>query len=153
MTLFIRPATPADAAEIERLYRQSVAHLRTLGDETDFKFSAEIYLRDGFGEQAAFAGIIAVMNECPVGYLLYNFGYDTDRAIRYLFVIDLLVDEAARGRGVGRALMQAAADICRQHSGSELFWAVYDQNTLALDFYRRLGAVEVGDLRFMTWSV
>ncbi len=48
MQLEIRPTTPEDATEIERLYAQSAAYLRTLGDTTDFQFNAQVYLRDGF---------------------------------------------------------------------------------------------------------
>ncbi|MFN8457818.1 MAG: hypothetical protein U0401_24715 [Anaerolineae bacterium] len=69
---------------------QSAAHLRSVGDETDFQFNAEVYRRDGFGDHPAFAGIVAELDQRLVGYLLYTFGYDTDRALRYLFVIDLL---------------------------------------------------------------
>ena len=47
-----------------------------------------------------------MLDEKPVGYLLYTFGYDTDGAMRFLFVIDLAVDKQVRGRGIGRALME-----------------------------------------------
>jgi ribosomal protein S18 acetylase RimI-like enzyme len=124
-----------------------------MGDETDFKFNAEVYQRDGFGEHPAFAGIVAEVEQRLVGYLLYTFGYDTDRALRYLFVLDLLVDETQRGQGIGRALMDQAAQICRAQGGGELFWEVYVKNQLALDFYHRLGASEITDLKFMTLSV
>ncbi len=153
MQLEIRPTTPEDAAEIERLYAQSAAYLRALGDTTDFQFNAQVYLRDGFGERPAFAGIVAVLDSQLAGYLFYTFGYDTDRALRYLYVIDLLVDQAVRGQGIGKALMDHAAGICRDQGGAELAWAVYAKNELALDFYRKLGAREVTDLRFMSWSI
>jgi GNAT superfamily N-acetyltransferase len=149
----IRSATPGDAAEIEQLYRQSAAHLQALDDETDFRFNAQIYLRDGFGPNPAFTGLVAEGDNGLIGYLLYTFGYDTDRAMRYLFIIDLLVDEAQRGQGIGRALMQQAAQICREQGGGELFWAVYVKNQSALEFYRRLGATEVTELIFMILPV
>jgi GNAT superfamily N-acetyltransferase len=153
LTPTIRPIQPEDAAEMERLYAQSAAYLRSLGDETEFKFDADVYRRDGFGEPPAFQGIVAQVDKTLVGYLLYNFGYDTDRALRYLFVLDLLVDEAWRGRGLGQQLMQAAAQICRNAGGSELFWAVYLKNHRALDFYQKLGGKAITDLQFMTLPV
>jgi GNAT superfamily N-acetyltransferase len=145
----IRPLTPDDADAIEQLYSQSAAYLRALGDETDFRFNAQVYQRDGFGPNAAFSGIGAVLNGHLAGYLLYTFGYDTDRAIRYVFVLDVLVDEPVRGQGIGKALMKSAASLCEEAGGSELFWAVYEKNERAKEFYRRLGAEEVTDLRFM----
>ena len=88
-----------------------------------------------------------------VGYLLYTFGYDTDRALRHLFVIDLFVDHTVRQQGIGRALMDRAAVLCREAGGRELVWAVHDNNEPALRFYRRLGAEDVVDLRFMYLKV
>ncbi len=153
MNIEIRPITPEDATEIERLYIQSATHLRAVGDTGDFKFNAQIYLRDGFGDNPAFSGIVALVDDRLAGYLLYTLGYNTDKALRYLHVIDLAVDEALRKRGIGKALMNQAASICRERGGGELFWDVYIKNELALDFYRRLGATDVTDLCFMTWSV
>lgn len=151
--MYIRPATPQDADAIARLYSQFVDYLRSLGDSTDFRFSAAIYLREGFGPNPAFAGIVAEVADQVVGYLLYHWGYDTDRAIRVLHVIDLFVDPGARGQGIGKALMHRAAQLCRDAGGSELFWAVYKPNNLAADFYQRLGAHYVEDLDYMAWSL
>jgi ribosomal protein S18 acetylase RimI-like enzyme len=154
MTPSIRPITFDDAESVARLYAQSAAHLRSLGDPTDFRFDAHVYRRDGFGDRPAFSGIVAVLNDEVVGHLLYSFGYDTDRAMRFLFVIDLAVDERVRGQGIGRALMEHAVAICRAAGGADLFWAVYARNHSALEFYRRLGATAVSpELQFMTLDV
>jgi ribosomal protein S18 acetylase RimI-like enzyme len=132
---------------------QSADYLRALGDTTDFRFTAETFLRDGFGPNPAFAGIVAVVEEAVVGHLFYHFGYDTDWAIRLLYVIDLMVREDKRGQGIGKALMLKAAEICREAGGSELVWAVYKPNRLAAEFYERLGAKYIEDLHFMRWGV
>lgn len=149
IALTIRACKSEDAAEIERLYLQSVAHLQSLGDMDAFLFSTEVYLRDGFGANPAFAGLVAEAGEHLVGYLLYEMNYDTDAAARSLFILDLAVDEAARRQGVGRQLMNAAADLCRSLGGSELVWAVYNKNQPAFDFYLSLGAKPITDLTFM----
>ncbi|MCP4406057.1 MAG: GNAT family N-acetyltransferase [bacterium] len=145
----IRPITVEDADEIEELYNQSAEHLRSLGDDSAFQFGAQIYRRDGFGEHPAFAGFCAVLDKKLVGYLLYTVAYDTDQAMRYVFVIDLLVDTRFRKRGIGKALMEHAGTWCREVEGQELFWAVYNKNELAINFYNHLGAEEITDLRFM----
>ena len=151
--LSIRPITRDDAEAVARLYAQSAAHLRSVGDQTDFRFTAETYRRDGFGERPAFSGIIGELDGEPAGMLLYTFGYDTDGAMRFLFVIDLAVDEQARGRGIGKALMERAAALCRDGGGGLMFWAVYAKNQLALDFYRGLGAETITEGVFMTLAV
>ncbi len=153
MPWIIRACIPEDAPEIERLYLQSVAHLQSLGDTDDFLFSAEVYVCDGFGANPAFAGLVAEAGEQLLGYLLYQMNYDTDAAARSLFILDLAVDEAARRQGVGRALMDAAADLCRTLGGSELVWAVYNKNQLAFDFYLSLGAKPLTELTWMHLAV
>jgi len=153
MPVSIRPIAVDDAESVERLYAQSAAHLRSLGDQTDFRFDAQAYLRDGFGDRPAFAGIVAVLDGNVVGHLLYTPGYDTDGAARFFFVIDLVVDEQVRGRGIGRELMQHASAMCREAGGSLLLWTVYGKNALALEFYRRIGAEPITEGQFMTLSV
>ena len=149
MTLQIRPASPDDAPEIGRLYQQSADYLRALGDETDFQFGAEIFLRDGFGDNPAFSAIVAVEDEQILGYLIYQFTYDTDRAIRILYVLDLLVDSDVRGKGVGTALMNEANRIAQAKGTAELQWAVYIHNQQAMDFYRKWGGELIEDILHM----
>lgn len=156
MNFLIHPILLADAAFCSPMplkltdCTNSLPPIYALGDTTAFQFSAEIYKRDGFGPSPAFAGIVAETGQQLLGYLLYTFEDDTDRATRYLTVIDLLVDADAREQGLGRALMNAASDICQQRGGQELFWAVYHRNTPAIEFYSRLGAHPTQDLVFMT---
>ena len=149
----IRKATPADAHAIGALAQEFQAYLRALGDHTQFKFTAETYLRDGFGANPAFSGLVAERDGEVMGYLLYHFGYDTDRAMRLLYVIDLYVQAAQRRRGIGEALMRAAAQICRETGGGELIWSVFAPNVLAFRFYEGLGAKRIQALEFMSWPV
>jgi ribosomal protein S18 acetylase RimI-like enzyme len=149
----IRTATVSDANAIGELAQEFQVYLRALGDRTQFEFTAETYRRDGFGPTPAFAGLVAELEGHVVGYLLYHFGYDTDRAMRLLQVIDLYVQAANRRRGVGEALMRAAAKICQAVGGRELLWSVFAPNKLAFQFYERLGAKYIQELKFMYWPV
>jgi ribosomal protein S18 acetylase RimI-like enzyme len=153
VALIIRPALGSDAQSIGNLARQFASYLRDLGDLTDFKLTANAYLRDGFGTNAAFAGLVAEEDQSKIiGYLLYHFGYDSDRAARNMHVVDLYVDRAARNRGVGRALMARAASIARETSAEEMIWSVYRSNTIAATFYEKLGAQRIKDVFFMKLS-
>lgn len=153
MSLTIRAATPEDAEVVASLGREFVTYLRCLGDPHPRSLTAETYLRDGFGENPAFSGLIAELNGRVVGYLLYCQGYDIDLGGRILYVIDLFVREVARRQNVGRTLMEVAADICRQAGGRELLWSVYAPNKAARAFYEKLGAKYFRDLKFMHWPV
>ena len=147
--LNIRAASAEDAQSVGKLARQFADYLRSLGDTTDFKLNAQAYLRDGFGTNPAFSGLVAEQDDDIVGYLLYHFGYDTDNATRILHVVDLYVNERARRQGVGKALMSAAAKLSRDAGGMQLFWSVYVHNKLAASFYENLGARYARDLVFM----
>jgi ribosomal protein S18 acetylase RimI-like enzyme len=149
MALIVRPATAADAEVVGKLAQQFAGYLRNLGDTTEFKLSVESYLRDGFGPKPAFAGLVAQLDDSVIGYLLYHFGYDSDGAVRNLYIVDLYVELEARKRGAGRALMTEAARIAREEDAQELVWAVYHANALAATFYERLGAQRITDAFFM----
>jgi len=145
----IREARREDAAAVGALAGEFASYLRSLGDLTDFQFSARAYLRDGFGDEPVFKGLVAEIDGEIAGYLLYHFGYDTDLAARILHVIDLYVRPDSRRQGVGRALMKRAGEVCLSAGGRALFWAVYSPNRPAFQFYERLGARYSEDMRFM----
>jgi GNAT superfamily N-acetyltransferase len=149
VALIIRPALASDAQSIGNLARQFAGYLRKLGDLTDFKLTADAYLRDGFGTKPAFAGLVAENQDKVIGYLLYHFGYDSDQATLNMHVVDLYVDRAARKQGVGKALMARAASIAREASAAEMIWSVYQSNTIAATFYEKLGAQRITDVFFM----
>jgi len=149
MVLTVRTALASDALAIGLLAKQFASSLRSLGDETEFKLTAETYLRDGFGSHPAFAGLVAEDKCKVVGYLLYYFGYDSDAAAPILHIADLYVDSRSRKRGAGRALMARAARIAREAGAPELIWSVYHANGLATAFYEKLGAQRITDVFFM----
>jgi GNAT superfamily N-acetyltransferase len=53
---------------------------------------------------------------------------------------DLFVVAAARGQGVGRALIQASADVARQRDAHHLEWATAPDNKTAQRLYDATGA-------------
>lgn len=149
----IRPATADDAESISRLVAGLHRYLNELGDPTHFHFNASTYLRDGFGENPAFLALIAEFDDKAVGYLLYHFGYDTDYSRRVVYVVDLYVDEAYRGHGIGKALMKEASDAAQREGATALSWGVYERNELALRFYESLGARYVKGIHIMSIDV
>jgi ribosomal protein S18 acetylase RimI-like enzyme len=152
MPITVRPACADDASDIGKLAQQFAEYLRELGDQTEFKLNAETYLRDGFGKQPAFLGIVAENGERVIGYLLYHFGYDSDAASRNLHIVDLYVDREMRNKGAGTALMGAAAGIAVKGGAQELIWSVYRLNSLAASFYEGLGAQRITEVFFMKLS-
>ena len=151
--LHIRPLAAADADAVCDMSLNFRRYLEALGDTDDYRFNRARYLADGFGADPAFGGFLAALNGEAVGYLLHCPSYNSDLACRELMVIDLWVEPAGRRHGVGKALMQAAGDLARQHGATRLIWSVFKPNRLAYDFYRRIGGEMIEELDWMTLPV
>lgn len=151
MTFLIRDARPEDADAIAQLCAEFAAYLAALGEPMPRSISAGEVLRDGFGSQPAFSGIVAEYDRRVVGYLLHHPGYDIVRGGRIRIIIDLFVTADARRAGVGRALMEHARAECRRSKAHALVWAVHSRNLAAIAFYEQLGATFSDDL-LVTWS-
>src|SRR5262245_45111486 len=146
----IREATVDDGESISKLASEFHHYLSSLGDPTRFNFSAASYVRDGFGDNPAFLGLVAEVEDKVVGYLIFHFGYDTDYSRRLAYVVDLYVDEKYRGLGIGKALMKRASEAALAHGATALWWGVYERNESALKFYESLGAKYVKGIQFMS---
>ncbi|MFZ5790242.1 MAG: GNAT family N-acetyltransferase [Pseudomonadota bacterium] len=130
-----RRAGPADAGAIAAMAAKLAAHQ---GDGPSALTAAHV-LRDGFGPNPAFAALVAEQRGEAIGYALWHSEYDTDHMRPSAYLIDLYVEPAWRGRGVGRALMAASAAEAAGRGAAMLSWTVKRGNEAARRFYRRLG--------------
>ncbi len=78
-----------------------------------------------------------------IGFALYFQIYSTFLTDWGIHLEDLYVRESHRGRGVGRALLEAVAAEAVSRGCARLELSVLDWNTEAIRFYRRLDAVEM----------
>jgi GNAT superfamily N-acetyltransferase len=96
-------------------------------------------LTDDFAARK-FSLLVAEAGGQIVGYALYFNMYSTFVARPTLYLEDLFVHPAARGRGIGERFMRAlAAEAVRTGCG-RFDWTVLDWNVDAQKFYRRIGA-------------
>lgn len=137
----VRPAQREDADAIARMARA----LSVSDGGRASRFSAEAFLRDGFGDPPAFHTLVAECDGTPSGYAVYYWGYDTDSATRGIYLADLYVDETFRRSGIGTALMTGISRQTRDQGGRWLFWSVLKRNKAARKFYRHL-APELKDV-------
>lgn len=98
-----------------------------------------------FHDPRAAEVLIAYEADTPVGFALFYHNYSTFLAQRGLFLEDLFVLPEARGKGVGYALLSALAGIALSRDCARMEWAVLRWNQLAIDFYKRIGAVPLDD--------
>jgi GNAT superfamily N-acetyltransferase len=146
--MIIRACLPSDAAGIESLFTEFVAYLRSVGDNNDYRFSAQQYLNDGFGTDPAFRGLVAEDASELIGYLFFSRCYEGDY-VRSFYIVDLYVRKDSRGKGVGGMLMTAVRDVALAEGISRLSWSVHKKNAVALRFYEALGAQYAADSHVM----
>src|SRR3954447_18380577 len=143
--LVIRFALPADVGSI-LAFIQELAEYERLADEV---VADEQTLRTTlFGVRPAAEVLIAELAGEPVGFALFFQSYSTFLAKPGLYLEDLFVRPAARGKGVGAALMSALARIAVQRNYGRFEWSVLDWNDPALAFYKSLGAMQMNE-----WTV
>ncbi len=109
------------------------------GLEIASRFTAEAFRRDGFGPDPAFSCLIAEAEGDAIGYVLHCRDYDTDHLCRSVYLADLYVETAARGRGVAAALMAAVARDSRALGARLMMWGVLKSNQTARRFYAAFG--------------
>jgi GNAT superfamily N-acetyltransferase len=95
-------------------------------------------LRDGFGARPLFEVLIAELDGVPVGFALFFAHYSTWEGRASLYLEDLFVEEPARGRGLGRALLAALAQLAVERDAPRIDLSVLDWNPTR-EFYHRLG--------------
>jgi GNAT superfamily N-acetyltransferase len=135
LMLSIRTATVSDVPLLLRFSRELAAYERQ-PDAVVIK--EETLSWDGFGPQPKFRSLIAEWDGEAIGYALF-FGFYSSWKGSGIFLEDLFVREAFRGRGIGRALLCQVARIARQEGSYGMRWEVLDWNESAIKFYKSLG--------------
>jgi GNAT superfamily N-acetyltransferase len=75
-----------------------------------------------------------------VGYACLYWHFSSTQAVETVLMNDLFVSEAARGRGVGRALIAASAGVARERGAAHLEWSTAPDNLTAQRLYDSTGA-------------
>lgn len=139
MERLIRPAAPADVPVVLELVRELAAYER----EPDAVEATEELLHAAlFGPAPAAACHVALGEDAEVvGFALWYVTFSTWKGRPGLWLEDLFVRPGARGRGLGKALLQELAGVCVARGYPRFEWWVLDWNTPSIGFYRALGAV------------
>jgi GNAT superfamily N-acetyltransferase len=143
--LEIRAAERSDSALILSFVRKLAQYERLLDEVAATE--ADV-VRDLFGENPRVFCDLAYWDGAPAGFALWFHNYSTFRGRHGLYLEDLFVEPAYRGRGIGKALLKRLAARCQAEGLSRLEWMVLDWNSPSIAFYKSLGAVAVDD-----WTV
>lgn len=138
----IRAATIADTPVIAQLIRDLAEYER---------LTHEVRLREEdlrahlFGGRPYAEVAIAQDDGDVVGFALFFHSFSTFDAKPGLYLEDIFVQPAARGRGHGRELLRHLARLAVERDCTRIEWRVLDWNEPSIAFYLSLGAVALGD--------
>ena len=141
-----RPATEADVPTLLGFIRELAAYEKLAHEvmATDEKLRATL-----FGPRQFAEALIACADGEPVGFALFFHNYSTFLARPGLYLEDLYVRPAYRGRSFGRLLLTTIARIAVERGCGRYEWTVLDWNKPSIAFYESLGAEMKEDWRIM----
>ena len=135
--LTIRAAVPADSATIHALICE-LADYEKLRHEVEAR--EDDIARALFGANPRVFAEIAEWQGEAAGFSLWFYNYSTFRGRHGIYLEDLYVRPAWRGKGIGKALIAQLARRCVDEGLPRFQWSVLDWNQPSIDFYASLGA-------------
>jgi GNAT superfamily N-acetyltransferase len=85
-------------------------------------------------------GLAAVLDGRIAGIVHYLFHRSTWTTGNYCYLQDLFTAEEARGKGAGRALIEAVYEKARADGASRVYWLTHETNTAAQTLYERVAS-------------
>lgn len=135
-SLTLRFANASDFPAVLELASQLASHI-----EADApRLTAAQFERYYVTPDAPMRLLLAVHDHRVVGMVSWTLTHELYSADACVYISDVSVDRAARGKGIGTALMIEVMAWARAHNVSKLAWEVWHRNSSAKAFYERFGA-------------
>jgi len=142
MSLLIRRARPDEAGLVFSLVRELAEYEKLLHEV----HASEADIAEAlFGANPRLYCDIAEWNGEPAGFAVWFVNFSTFAGRHGIYLEDLFVRPALRGKGIGKALLVHLAKHCLANGWARLQWAVLDWNAPSIAFYKSLGAEMVDE--------
>ena len=142
MSIYIRHCKKEDCPRLLELIRELAEYEKAPQEVT---VSLSHFEESGFGNNPVWWGLSACEQdestgaETIVGFALYYIRYSTWKGQR-MYLEDILVTEALRGKGIGKMLIERLIVEAREKGFKRMTWQVLDWNEPAINFYKKFGA-------------
>lgn len=136
----IRRGRPGDEALILNLLRELAEYEELL---EKFHISEDVIRRDYLATDPVVNCDLAFAGGEAVGIASWYWIYRSFAAKRAIYLEDLFVRPAARGKGFGKSLLAHLAKTALAAGGICVDWSVLDWNKPSIDFYEGIGARRV----------
>jgi GNAT superfamily N-acetyltransferase len=128
-----------DDCELIKSFIQQLADYEKMPD--DMVATVQDLEQTLFGDKRYAEVVIGELDGEAVGFALFFHNYSTFLGKPGIYLEDLFVLPAVRGKKVGKALLVHLAKIAVERNCARFEWSVLDWNQPAIDFYRSIGAV------------
>jgi GNAT superfamily N-acetyltransferase len=140
----IRPAQPSDVAHIHGM----IVELAVFEKLEHMVVATEALLHAGlFGARPSCEAIIGEEDGEVVSFALFFHNFSTFLTKKGLYLEDLYVREAHRGKGYGTAMLKKLAGIAVERHCGRFEWSVLDWNEPAIKLYKAMGAAILPEWR------
>jgi len=131
----VRPIEASDHAEWRRLWTAYLAFYETTVPESVYASTWARLFTDGEYEPK---GTLAVADGKPVGLVHYLFHRTCWSEKNNCYLQDLYADPEMRGKGVGRALIEAVYAVADKRDAAAVYWMTQEFNHTARRLYDRV---------------
>jgi len=138
MTIEIRPLAASDRPAWQDLWRDYLEFYETSVADEVYDSSFARLLGD---DPQDFSGFMAFDGGRPVGLVHYLFHRHGWKVENVCYLQDLYADPSVRGKGVGRALIEAVYKAADEAGSPGVYWLTQDFNLQARKLYDRIGVL------------
>lgn len=136
MAIQVRRAVKADCPRLLELVRELAVYEKAPDEVT---VSLEHFAESGFGKAPVWWAFVAEENGFIYGFALYYIRYSTWKG-QAMYLEDIIVTEAARGKGIGKLLFDRLIEEAREKGFKRMIWQVLEWNKPAINFYNKYKA-------------
>lgn len=134
-TVTVRPLRASDETEWRRLW---TAYLSFYESSVSEEVYQSTFARLLGGDPQDFTCLIAEVDGKPVGLTHYLFHRHAWKVENVCYLQDLYADPDVRGKGIGRALIEAVYAAADTAGAPTVYWLTQDFNTAARQLYDRV---------------
>ncbi len=136
MAVLIRRAVKEDCPRLLELVTELAIYEKAPNEVT---VSLAHFEESGFGNNPVYWAFVAEEDGIILGFALYYIRYSTWKGQR-MYLEDILVTEVARGKGIGKLLLDQLIVEAKEKNLSAIVWQVLEWNEPAINFYKKYNA-------------
>jgi GNAT superfamily N-acetyltransferase len=141
MAITVRGAVKEDSARMMELINELALYEKAPQEVT---VTMDHFIESGFGKNPVWWAFVAEENGLIQGFALYYIRYSTWKGQR-MYLEDIIVTEQARGKGIGKLLMDRLIEEAKEKKFTGMMWQVLEWNEPAINFYKKYNATLDGE--------